>query len=257
MFGVETFRTFVDGWYDGSLQDVIFYEHKDPQIRRMICSILAGYVWDPKNPVHRSAIRAPPARAGGHGQGGALMRAAAALSGALMLVACATATRAPAPPAGVARPLVLPSEAGDRAVSQVVRGQVGDRVMTLSCVVTIKGEQMSVIGLNALGVRLFTLRYDGKLVSVEKSAGLPEQFKPEWLLADLQFVFWPLASLQGPLTAAGFEIIEPASGRRQLRRGGQLIAEAQYPGADPWAGRSSLVNLEYNYSLQIESGMAE
>ena len=50
MFGVETFRTFVNGWYDGSLQDVIFYEHKDPQIRRMICSILAGYVWDAKNP---------------------------------------------------------------------------------------------------------------------------------------------------------------------------------------------------------------
>jgi flavin-dependent dehydrogenase len=50
MFGVETFRTFVNGWYDGSLQDVIFYEHKDAQIHRMICSILAGYVWDAKNP---------------------------------------------------------------------------------------------------------------------------------------------------------------------------------------------------------------
>jgi flavin-dependent dehydrogenase len=50
MFGVETFRTFVNGWYDGSLQDVIFFERKDPQIHRMICSILAGYVWDPKNP---------------------------------------------------------------------------------------------------------------------------------------------------------------------------------------------------------------
>jgi flavin-dependent dehydrogenase len=50
MFGVETFRTFVNGWYDGSLQDVIFYGQKDPQIHRMICSILAGYVWDAKNP---------------------------------------------------------------------------------------------------------------------------------------------------------------------------------------------------------------
>lgn len=50
MFGVETFRTFVNGWYDGSLQDVIFHEQKDPQIHRMICSILAGYVWDRKNP---------------------------------------------------------------------------------------------------------------------------------------------------------------------------------------------------------------
>lgn len=49
-YGVETFRNFVIGWYDGSLQDVIFFEHQDQNIRRMICSVLAGYVWDKKNP---------------------------------------------------------------------------------------------------------------------------------------------------------------------------------------------------------------
>src|SRR4051812_366647 len=50
LFGVETFRTFVTGWYDLSLQDVIFYPEKTPSIHRMICSVLAGYVWDPSNP---------------------------------------------------------------------------------------------------------------------------------------------------------------------------------------------------------------
>lgn len=50
MYGVETFRSFVTGWYDGSLQEVIFFERQDPGIRRMICSVLAGYVWDRKNP---------------------------------------------------------------------------------------------------------------------------------------------------------------------------------------------------------------
>lgn len=50
MFGVETFRTFVSSWYDGSLQDIIFYPNKTPAIHRMICSVLAGYVWDPANP---------------------------------------------------------------------------------------------------------------------------------------------------------------------------------------------------------------
>lgn len=50
MYGVETFRSFVNGWYDGDLQDVIFFAQKDPAIRRMICSVLAGYAWDPKNP---------------------------------------------------------------------------------------------------------------------------------------------------------------------------------------------------------------
>jgi flavin-dependent dehydrogenase len=50
MVGVETFRTFVRGWYDGSLQDVIFYPEKQPQIHAMICSVLAGYAWDTANP---------------------------------------------------------------------------------------------------------------------------------------------------------------------------------------------------------------
>jgi flavin-dependent dehydrogenase len=50
MFGVETFRTFVSGWYDLTLQDVIFAPNKDPKIHKMICSVLAGYVWDPANP---------------------------------------------------------------------------------------------------------------------------------------------------------------------------------------------------------------
>ncbi|HEY4182494.1 MAG TPA: NAD(P)/FAD-dependent oxidoreductase [Kofleriaceae bacterium] len=50
MYGIETFRTFVNGWYDGTLQDVIFFPEKSPPIHRMICSVLAGYAWDVKNP---------------------------------------------------------------------------------------------------------------------------------------------------------------------------------------------------------------
>lgn len=48
--GVETFRTFVTSWYEGGLQDVVFYDQQQSNIKAMICSILAGYVWDEKNP---------------------------------------------------------------------------------------------------------------------------------------------------------------------------------------------------------------
>ncbi|WP_291591442.1 NAD(P)/FAD-dependent oxidoreductase [Comamonas sp. UBA7528] len=48
--GVDTFRAFVQGWYDGGFQDVIFHEPHAPEIRRMISSILAGYAWDADNP---------------------------------------------------------------------------------------------------------------------------------------------------------------------------------------------------------------
>jgi flavin-dependent dehydrogenase len=49
-YGVETFRAFVTTWYDTSLQDIIFYANKQPEVKRMICSVLAGYAWDKQNP---------------------------------------------------------------------------------------------------------------------------------------------------------------------------------------------------------------
>jgi flavin-dependent dehydrogenase len=48
--GVDAFRAFVESWYRGGFQDIIFYEKQDPEIRRKICSILAGYAWDEENP---------------------------------------------------------------------------------------------------------------------------------------------------------------------------------------------------------------
>ncbi|MCG9580183.1 NAD(P)/FAD-dependent oxidoreductase [Vibrio tubiashii] len=50
MVGVNTFRTYVEGWYSGILQDVIFYQNPNPRIKQMISAILAGYAWDQDNP---------------------------------------------------------------------------------------------------------------------------------------------------------------------------------------------------------------
>ncbi len=50
MLGVNTFRVYVEGWYNGKFQDVIYYPNKDHKIKRYISSILAGYAWDRKNP---------------------------------------------------------------------------------------------------------------------------------------------------------------------------------------------------------------
>jgi flavin-dependent dehydrogenase len=55
--GVDTFRSYVMGWYDGSLQDIIFASNPDPEIKKQICSVLAGYVWDQNNPFVRQHSR--------------------------------------------------------------------------------------------------------------------------------------------------------------------------------------------------------
>ena len=55
--GVETFRCYVEGWYNGTFQDVIYHEGGTVEIRRMISSILAGYAWDERNPFVSEARR--------------------------------------------------------------------------------------------------------------------------------------------------------------------------------------------------------
>ncbi len=52
--GVETFRAYVSGWYDGSLQKIIFSQPRNAnQVKAMITSVLAGYAWDEENPFVR------------------------------------------------------------------------------------------------------------------------------------------------------------------------------------------------------------
>jgi flavin-dependent dehydrogenase len=58
MQGVDVFRTYVMGWYDGDLHDIFFTKDINPDFKKQICSVLAGYVWDNSNPFVRKHERA-------------------------------------------------------------------------------------------------------------------------------------------------------------------------------------------------------
>lgn len=63
MQGINTFRTYVNSWYNGDLQEIFFVENPEPEIKRQICSVLAGYVWDLENPFVRKHDKAVSALA--------------------------------------------------------------------------------------------------------------------------------------------------------------------------------------------------
>lgn len=60
MQGVDTFRSYVMAWYDGTLHTIFFAKDQDPMIKKMICSVLAGYVWDTTNPYVKNHQEALP-----------------------------------------------------------------------------------------------------------------------------------------------------------------------------------------------------
>ena len=56
--GVNVFSTYVREWYSGKLQEIFFYSHPSPLVKQQICAVLAGYVWDQKNPFVRNHSKA-------------------------------------------------------------------------------------------------------------------------------------------------------------------------------------------------------
>lgn len=50
MIGVDVFREYVEAWYDGRLQGILFSKTPGAEkIERKVVSVLSGYVWDTKN----------------------------------------------------------------------------------------------------------------------------------------------------------------------------------------------------------------
>mgnify|MGYP003108840895 CR=1 FL=1 len=48
--GVDVFSTYVKEWYTGNLQTLFFHRPENLEVKRQICAVLAGYVWDDTNP---------------------------------------------------------------------------------------------------------------------------------------------------------------------------------------------------------------
>jgi hypothetical protein len=60
MQGVDTFRSYVMAWYEGTLDTIFFADEPNLDVKNMICSVLAGYVWDTSNPYvkdHKTALQ--------------------------------------------------------------------------------------------------------------------------------------------------------------------------------------------------------
>ena len=154
-------------------------------------------------------------------------------------------------------PLLAPDSISPRSVAQVVRAQYGTNSLTLMGALEITKSELTLVAVTSYGQRAYTIRYDGRRVSAERAAFVPDSIDSERLLADLQLAYWPLAVLEPAWRVAGLKVSEPVPGTRQLWRDQQLVAEVSYYDVDPWQGRLQLRNMEYGYSLIIDTAANE
>ncbi len=174
----------------------------------------------------------------------------------IVLGGCTTLTH-PAITSNYSLPLLSPSSLGSsHQVTQLLHGEYADKSFTLQCVVTATPEKVAIICLTSMGLRAFTLTYDGSNVTEQRAPQVPDALQASRLLNDLQLAFWPLNVVQHAWQTSGVEVSEPYPGTRRVTREHKIITEVHYS-KDPWQGRVWLHQNELGYSLYIESSAME
>lgn len=139
-----------------------------------------------------------------------------------------------------------------RRIVQQINAVWADRQESLVAVLELDARHIAMAGLSNDGLSLFNLTYDGNTVVSDKSPLLPESVAPEFIITDLQLVYWPIASLQKKLPA-GWRL-EVADKKRVLTINGKKQVEVNYLSPDPvWPKAVELVNFQYNYRLNIKT----
>lgn len=88
------------------------------------------------------------------------------------------------------------------SATQKVSIQTLDSQHELLSQLELSGQELTLVGLAPLGQALFTLTYDGNQLISEQSQLLGDQFKAEYLLAIMQLIYWPDASVNQHLQGA-------------------------------------------------------
>ena len=148
-------------------------------------------------------------------------------------------------------PMAQPLDPARRIVQKITAFWPG-RQETLLCVLELDKYGIAIAGLSTDGVSLFNLNYDGKVLTLEKSPLLPASFSPQFIVKDLQLVYWPLAELQKTLPRQWR--LEADNHHRRLYHNNELLVDVDYLQPDvAWAKSVALTNHRYHYKLHIKT----
>lgn len=130
-----------------------------------------------------------------------------------------------------------------QSLTQKVSISVGDERHELLTQLELEGERMTLVGLAPLGQALFTLVYDGHTLSSEQSLLLGQQFKAEYLVAIMQLIYWPEASITPTLSGGILSVNQCAD--KPCR---QIFAQTANPTASKTA-MPAIVQIDYDRSV--------
>lgn len=133
--------------------------------------------------------------------------------------------------------------------TQLVSALFDGGVRSFEAHIEARPGRLAIVGVNAIGAVLFSIRYDGKDLAA-RGVGEAQAVRPEYVLADVLISHWDAGWIDARLEGA--HLVEFAGGRR-LIRDGQPLVEITYESGAPWSGVALLVNHDRGYTLRIDN----
>lgn len=158
---------------------------------------------------------------------------------------------APAPDSGRLQ-LALPPKTFGRSLDlrQQLQITAAGHTVDLDAVLAITPDSLTLVALR-FDQRVLTLTQANGTICERRHAKLPAEINGADILSDLQLALWPADVIRASLPA-GLVLTDDGT-RRVLASNGREAEIITYSGTPRWAGLITLRNLEYDYSLVINS----
>ncbi len=145
----------------------------------------------------------------------------------------------------------------NKTLNQLLNGKYKDKNYSFNLVTKISPERFNTVALTKFGARIFTISYyDNHLDFVPTPLiKATSKIRPEYILADIQLVYWPLDEIRKNLTG-DVEILESKNGKgftRTLSKNGKIFIEISYSTKDKWNSKIRYRHLERKYEYTIEN----
>jgi hypothetical protein len=138
-------------------------------------------------------------------------------------------------------------------VNQLLKGKYKEQNYDFNLLTKFAPDEITTIALTKFGARIFTAKYNNKSIEFTPTPLLPQAgtIRPEYILADMQWIYWPMEEIQKNLSG-GITISELPL-KRVLTKGGKTIIEISYSKKDKWQSVIYYKNFERNYEYSIEN----